>query len=258
MGFWVGGVSTTYVPPILMPTARSPSKLLQPCHIRNQREVMLDLLFVLVPVYNQNLIHILGNVIFVFLIQPAVYIEADVFRTLAAEGLPAVQFEAIRGKFHAHAFKEHAERHSRSVHVDNFSRATYIIRFHVHIGRTHEIFLLVEINGLAIDVHEEIHVPVHGTDRAQIRGTRGFVQHKAGGYKKQDQHHHSDNQITDEISHEKIPGLKFKKGSAVRVWATDMSELEKLKQGLCPNCETRVAFEEISVQCGSCGWGSCA
>ena len=36
-----------------------------------------------------------------------------------------------------------------------------------------------------------------------------------------------------------------------------LSETEKIKKGICPSCDSSLAFQEGCKVCYTCGWGGC-
>jgi len=39
--------------------------------------------------------------------------------------------------------------------------------------------------------------------------------------------------------------------------AVSLSEAEKIKKGICPDCNEQLTFEEGCKHCVCCGWGAC-
>jgi hypothetical protein len=37
-----------------------------------------------------------------------------------------------------------------------------------------------------------------------------------------------------------------------------MSEIEKIKKGMCPSCDGKLVFQEGCKVCYGCGWGGCS
>jgi len=43
----------------------------------------------------------------------------------------------------------------------------------------------------------------------------------------------------------------------INVMGVLMSDQEKIKNGMCPCCDSPLAFQEGCMTCISCGWGAC-